>query len=80
MATKTESPATLKPVHQKALEDFDRLPDAAFVRLRTVAALCGISAPTVWRWSKAGRLPAPVKRGGATAWPVGALRRALAAE
>ena len=85
MATKTESTATLKPVHQspatlkptnqKALEDFDRLPDAADVRLPVVAALHGISTVTVWRWSKDGRLPEPRRRGGITAWNVGALRR-----
>ena len=75
MATKTKGPATLKPVHQKALEDFDRLPDAADVRLPVVAALHGISTVTVWRWSKDGRLPEPRRRGGITAWNDGALRR-----
>lgn len=75
MTTKTEDSATLKPVHQKALEDFDKLPDAAQVRLPVVAALHGISTVTVWRWSKDGRLPAPHRRGGITAWNVGELRR-----
>ena len=75
MAQRTETPATLKPVHQKALEDFDRLPDAADVRLPVVAALHGISNVTVWRWSRSGQLPAPHRRGGITAWNVGELRR-----
>lgn len=62
----------------EALKNFPHLPPEAVVRLPIVAALCGVSAPTVWRWSKSGRLPAPIKRGGVTAWQVGALREALA--
>lgn len=63
-----------------ALANFDQLPDSAFVRLPVVAALNGISAPTVWRWVKAGRLPQPSKRGpNTTAWNVGALRQTHAA-
>lgn len=63
-----------------ALSQFDSLPDSAHVRLPVVAALNGISDPTVWRWVKTGRLPQPVKRGpNTTAWRVGDLRRALAA-
>ena len=85
MGTKTQSlatrkpihqvPATIKPANQKALEGFDKLPDAADVRLPVVAALNGISTVTVWRWSKDGRLPEPRRRGGITAWNVGELRR-----
>lgn len=60
-----------------ALHQFDSLPDSASVRLPVVCALFGVSGPTVWRWAKAGRLPAPVKRGGVTAWRAGDLRRAL---
>lgn len=78
MPSKTDKPVTLKPVHQKALEDFDRLPDAADVRLPVVAALHGVSTVTVWRWSKDGQLPAPRRRGGITAWNVGELRRCKA--
>lgn len=60
-----------------AFVNFDRLPDAAFVRLPVVASLKGISAPTVWRWVKMGLLPTPVKLGpNTTAWRVGDLRRA----
>lgn len=60
-----------------ALAAFDSLPDAAHVRLPVVAALKSVSPATVWRWVKAGRLPAPVKLGpGVTAWKVGDLRRA----
>lgn len=64
--------------NNQALQHFDSLPDTATVRLPTVCALFGISGPTVWRWSKNGRLPPPTKRGGVTGWQVGALRRTLA--
>lgn len=79
MEQKPETSAKLRPAHEKALQDFDRLPDSANVRLPVVAALHGVSTVTVWRWSAAGRLPAPIKMGGVTAWNVGALRRAMAA-
>jgi len=68
----------MKAIHTTALQDFDRLPDSANVRLPVVAALHGVSTVTVWRWSKNGTLPAPEKKGGVTAWNVGALRRAMA--
>jgi len=68
---KAAAPETI-PV---ALAQFDRLPDSAHVRLPVVAALKGIGPATVWRWVKAGRLPAPVKLGpNTTAWRVGDLR------
>jgi predicted DNA-binding transcriptional regulator AlpA len=58
------------------LEQFDKLPDAAHVRLPVVCALFGISRATAWRWTKQGRLPSPQKLGpGVTTWNVGALRR-----
>jgi predicted DNA-binding transcriptional regulator AlpA len=75
MATNQNGPAALGPTNQRALEDFDRLPDSAEVRLPVVAALLGISTVTVWRWSASGRLPKPTRRGGVTTWRVGALRR-----
>lgn len=62
-----------------ALVSFDTLPDSAEVRIPVVAAVNGISVPTVWRWAKDGRLPAPKKRGGVTSWNVGELRRSLSA-
>lgn len=55
---------------------FDDLPDAAMVDVRAVAQLHGTSIPTAWRWTRAGRLPPPVKLSpGATRWNVGELRR-----
>lgn len=74
MSTTYESPKASIPA---ALAQFDELPDSANVRLPVVAALNGISAPTVWRWVKAGLIPAPRKLGpNTTAWNVGDLRRA----
>lgn len=68
-------PATAAP----SLAQFDTLPESAHVRLPVVAALHGVGPATVWRWVKAGRLPAPVKLGpNTTAWRVGDLRRVMA--
>jgi predicted DNA-binding transcriptional regulator AlpA len=70
------APVKLNPVHQKALEGFDKLPDSAKVPVQVVAAREGVSPVTVWRRVKAGLLPAPVKVGGTTRWIVGELRAA----
>lgn len=59
------------------MSQFDSLPDSALVRLPVVKNLFSISSPTVWRWSKSGRLPAPIKISGITAWQVGSLRKTL---
>jgi len=59
------------------MHQFDSLPDAAIVRVPTVMELFGISAPTVWRWTKSGHLPQPVKVMGITGWLVGDLREKL---
>jgi predicted DNA-binding transcriptional regulator AlpA len=63
---------------QAALVNFKHLPDDAIARVRTVGALFACSVPTVWRWTKAGRLPAPLRVGGVTGWRVGDLRKILA--
>lgn len=73
----TPKPATAPSLNDKALRGFDALPDAANVRVPVVAALYGVSVVTVWRWSKNGQLPEPVRRGGVTAWNVGSLRRSM---
>lgn len=60
------------------LENFDRLPDSANVRIKTVMQLFGASAATVWRQSGKS-LPSPRKLSERiTAWNVGELRQALA--
>ncbi|RTL41612.1 MAG: transcriptional regulator [Rhodocyclaceae bacterium] len=64
-----------------ALRNFDALPDSAYVRLPVTSALFQISPATTWRWSKAGRIPAPRRLSeGVTAWNVGQLRKALRGE
>lgn len=64
----------MKRAELSALTQFDELPASAHVRLRVVAALFGISTATVWRWSKSGQLPEPVRMNGVTMWNVAALR------
>ncbi|GAB3189129.1 hypothetical protein GCM10027292_19760 [Hydrogenophaga aquatica] len=74
--TRSADVSRLRLVDQKALEGFDQLPGSANVRLPVVAALCGVSPVTVWRWSKSGRLPTPRRLSeGVTGWNVGELRR-----
>jgi predicted DNA-binding transcriptional regulator AlpA len=61
------------------LRNWPNLPDEAFIRPRTVAALIGCHEDTVWRRSRQGTLP-PIKRLGprVSGMQVGALRKALA--
>ncbi|MEP6605180.1 MAG: AlpA family phage regulatory protein [Nitrosospira sp.] len=64
----------------QALVNFDLLPDSANVRLPVVMGLYGISAASVWRGVKAGRIPKPRKLSTrTTTWNVGQLRRGLIA-
>jgi predicted DNA-binding transcriptional regulator AlpA len=61
-----------------SLRDFDSLPDAAYVRVATVARIFGCSVPSIWRMCKDSRLPAPRKLSHrVTGWNVGELRRTL---
>lgn len=65
-----------------AFVDFDRLPDCAKVGSDVVRLLYGdITDVSLWRWVRAGKVPAPHKLPGGrqNAWRVGELRRALAA-
>ncbi|SOE81321.1 transcriptional regulator, AlpA family [Caballeronia arationis] len=59
------------------LKDFDELPNAAAVDVRTVAALCGCNIATVWERARRGDFPRPRKIGGSTRWNVGELRKVL---
>ncbi len=71
--------STDAPRTNKALEGFDKLPNSAFVRVDTVAALRNCSRATTWRHAKQGLIPAPRKlSAGITAWNVGELRAAMA--
>lgn len=77
--TTTTTPAT-RPASTKAgFSGFSSYPDEALVEVGVVAALLGCSCNTVWRRSRAGVLPAPVKTGlRSTRWNVGAIRQYLA--
>lgn len=67
-----------KPI-PPGLSDFDKLPGTANVRLPVVCALLGVSAPTVYRWVREGRIPAPRKIGPrVSGWRVSDLRALLA--
>lgn len=67
----------MNATNQRALHNFDVLPDAAHVRLPVVMTLFGVSPATVWRWSRSGRLPQPTRISGVTFWNVGELRKIL---
>ena len=63
-----------------ALTNFDFLPDSALIDVKTVAGVLGRSTTAIWRDSRTGRMPSPVRIGPAcTRWNVGAIRRHLAA-
>ena len=59
-------------------ENFDRLPDSAYIRIGTLATLFGCSIATIRRWERKGLLPPamilPTRR---VAWRVGDVRRIL---
>lgn len=40
----------------------------AYWRVSRVAAHFDVAASTIWRWTEQGRIPKPVKIGGATRW------------
>ena len=62
----------------RSFEHFDELPNAAHVRVKTLALLMDCSVPTVWRKVKNGSIPAPVKLSPrVTAFNVGKLREEL---
>lgn len=64
-----------------ALTQFDILPNSAFVRLPVMVSLYGVSPATIWRGVKSGAIPKPMKlTKRTTAWNVGLVRAALAAE
>lgn len=55
------------------------LPATGFVRLPTVAGVCGLAKSTVWKWCAEGRFPKPVTLSPrVSAWPVAQVRAWLA--
>lgn len=58
-------------------ENLDTMPDSAKLSVREVAGWKGVSINTVWRWVRAGVIPAPKKIGpNCTRWTLGDLRAA----
>ena len=67
-----------KPAQRKALPSLSVLPDDAFARrAQIIPNPLPISAPTLWRWIKAGKFPAPKIIGGCPMWRVGVVREFL---
>jgi predicted DNA-binding transcriptional regulator AlpA len=62
---------------QRALSQFDFLPDDALVDVRVVSALRGRSRASTWRDVAQGRLAHPVRIARSTRWRVGDVRAAL---
>lgn len=60
----------------------DELPDSAFIRMPTMTLLYGGVTPAcIYKWVKAGLVPAPTKLGPqVSAWNLGEIRRNLAAK
>lgn len=62
------------------IENFDSLPDTALVNKAAARELFGgLSETGIWRWIKAGIIPAPVKISGRPHWTAGSIRQTLAA-
>jgi predicted DNA-binding transcriptional regulator AlpA len=62
----------------RPVDNFQALPDEAFVRLATVLAVYPVGRSTWWAGIKSGRYPAPVKLGPNTAaWRAGEIRQLL---
>nr|WP_254225738.1 transcriptional regulator [Burkholderia gladioli] len=70
----------MKKTDEKALKEFDSLPNAAWVSAVVVAVICGCNVGVVWDRTKRGVFPKPIKIGGSTRWNVGELRRFLTPE
>jgi prophage regulatory protein len=63
----------------KRIGSIDSLPDSARVSDREIAELVGVVPTTIWRWARAGILPAPLKISPrCTRWNLGDVRKALA--
>lgn len=60
------------------LPNLDTLPASAMLSAADLRDIFRVSLNTIWRWSKDGRLPAPVKLGpNSTRWRAGDVREAL---
>lgn len=60
------------------LPNLDTLPASAMLSAADLSDLLRVSLNTVWRWSKDGRIPRPIKIGpNSTRWRAGDVREAL---
>lgn len=76
---KSETSKTIIDAIPEALTQFDRLPDSAYINVKVVARLYGISVPSCWRHCKAQKMPPPIKISeGCTRWSVKSIRADLA--
>lgn len=75
-ATAVKTPRELSM--DRAVSEFDSLPDTARVPRQVIERLLSVSRATVWNMARSGRLPKPIKEGRVTRWNVGELRAALA--
>ena len=75
-AIKRKPKASSNVIHP-LFENFDDLPDSAFVPVEVVAALFGCSIPTIWRRVKQGTLKTHHHGLRSTRWLVGELRLAI---
>lgn len=74
MSTKAQPAAQYLP----AFENFDQLPDSAYVKQPVVEALYTCSPATLWRRVGAGLIPPPDKLSPrSNGWKVGRLRKSL---
>ncbi|AMM13351.1 hypothetical protein AX768_03720 [Burkholderia sp. PAMC 28687] len=70
---KSPFPGVISPT----VKHYDDLADSQRVDVKVVAAILGVSIPTVWRHAKKGLLPKPHKQGSCTRWIVRELREAM---
>lgn len=55
------------------------LPESGYASANTLAKALETTPSTIWRWSKSGRLPKPVKLGeGTTRWNLAEVHKTLA--
>lgn len=57
----------------------DLPPEVVYVSANTLAVAFETTPSTIWRWSKSGRIPKPIKLGeGTTRWNLAEVNEALA--
>jgi len=79
MQSNTKPATRAKQPLDQALESFDSMPDAAFVRTAVVVRLFDCSRATLWRRLRAAQIPAPLAFSPKDRrWNVGDLRKYLA--